>query len=38
MEKGGAYEGPVINKLNERGELDKNDPSKLPYLNKNPAI
>jgi len=38
MEKGGAYEGPVISKVHERGEIDKNDPSNLPYLNKNPAI
>jgi hypothetical protein len=35
---GGGYDGPVINKVHERGVLDKNDPSNLPYLNKNPAV
>ena len=35
---GGGYDGPVISKVHERGEIDKADPSNLPYLNKNPAI
>jgi hypothetical protein len=38
LETGGKYDGPVISKVNERGEIDKNDPSNLPYLNKNPAV
>ena len=35
---GGEYKGPVIARHVEKGEVDKNDASNLPYLHKNPAI
>ena len=38
METGGTYEGPVISKVVDRGQIDKTDASHLPYLNKNPAV
>ena len=38
MANGGAYQGPVISRIVEKGDKDKADPSNLPYLHKNPAI
>lgn len=38
METGGKYDGPVISKVQDRGVIDRSDPSNLPYLNKNPAV
>jgi len=35
---GGAYEGPIISRIVEKDKRDKNDPSNLPYLHKNPAV
>lgn len=35
---GGAYEGPVISRIVEKEKRDKDDPSNLPYLHKNPAV
>ena len=35
---GGAYQGPVISTIIEKDKRDKNDPSNLPYLHKNPAV
>ena len=36
--KGGEYKGPVISRIEEKGQRDKADPSNLPYLHKNPAV
>ena len=36
--KGGEYSGPVVAVHNEKGAVDKADPSNLPYLHKNPAV
>ena len=38
VETGGAYTGPVISTIVEKDKKDKNDPSNLPYLHKNPAV
>jgi hypothetical protein len=35
---GGVYNPPVMSKINERGSVDKADPSNLPYLHKCPAV
>ena len=35
---GGGYQGPVISTIVEKDKRDKNDPSNLPYLHKNPAV
>ena len=35
---GGVYNPPVMAKINERGEVNKADPSNLPYLHKHPAV
>ena len=35
---GGVYTGPVISKIVEKAQKDKQDPSNLPYLHKNPAV
>ena len=36
--KGGEYKGPLISRIEEKGQRDKADPSNLPYLHKNPAV
>ena len=35
---GGIFVTPVISKIVERGEMNKADPSNLPYLHKCPAV
>jgi len=35
---GGVYNPPVMSKVVERGEVNKADPSNLPYLHKCPAV
>ena len=36
--QGGEYKGPVISRVEEKGQRDKDDPSNLPYLHKHPAV
>ena len=38
MANGGAYEGPLISRIEEKAKKVDADPSNLPYLHKNPAI
>lgn len=35
---GGVYVQPVLSKVQERGQVNRNDPSNLPYLHKCPAV
>lgn len=37
-ETGGVYNPPVMVKVQERGAVNKADPSNLPYLHKCPAV
>lgn len=38
LETGGVFNPPVMAKLVERGRINSNDPSNLPYLHKHPAV
>lgn len=35
---GGKYEGPIVQRHDEKVTRDPSDPSNLPYLHKNPAV
>jgi Glu-tRNA(Gln) amidotransferase subunit E-like FAD-binding protein len=38
MQLVGEYPQPVISRIIEKSTIDKQDPSNLPYLHKNPAV
>jgi hypothetical protein len=38
QETGGVYNPPTMSRVIERGEVNRADPSNLPYLHKCPAV